>query len=46
MGSYVGSGLVAISQTTDSVSIQQDKVSFTLLTQDKLPSLNQYFDFE
>ena len=46
MGSYVGSGLVAISQTTDNVSLQQDTRSFTDLTQANVKTLSQYFDFE
>jgi hypothetical protein len=46
MGSYVGSGLVAISQTTDNVSIQQDTRSFAELTKDNIKPLSQYFDFD
>ena len=46
MGSYVGSGLVAISQTTENVSVQQDRLSFADLTQANLNELSQYFDFE
>ncbi|MBL4631743.1 MAG: EpsI family protein, partial [Paraglaciecola sp.] len=46
MGSYVGSGLVAISQVTDNVSIQQDTHSFAELTQVNLHTLSQYFDFD
>jgi exosortase A len=46
IGSYVGSGLVAISQTTDSVSIQKDTVSFISLSQDNIQALSQYFDFK
>jgi exosortase A len=46
MGSYVGSGLVAISQTTDNVSIQQDTSSFAKLTKDNIKPLSQYFDFD
>jgi exosortase A len=46
MGSYVGSGLVAISQTTDNVSIQQDASSFAELTKDNIKPLSQYFDFD
>jgi len=46
MGRYVGSGLVAISQKTDNVSIQNDTDSFIALTQDNLKALSQYFDFE
>ena len=44
MGSYVGSGLVAISQTTDDVSVQKDSVSFAVLIQDNIKALSQYFD--
>jgi EpsI family protein len=43
MGSYVGSGLIAISQTTDNVSVQKDIVSFSTLTQDNIELLSQYF---
>ena len=46
MGSYVGSGLVAISQVTNISSEQQDLISFAALTQDTFSGLNQYFDFE
>jgi hypothetical protein len=46
MGSYVGSGLVAISQVTNISSEQQDLLSFAALTRDTLSGLNQYFDFE
>jgi exosortase A len=46
MGSYVGSGLVAISQTTENVSIQQDSSSFAELTKDNIKPLSQYFDFD
>jgi exosortase A len=46
MGSYVGSGLVAISQTTENVSIQQDTRSFAELTKDNIKPLSQYFDFD
>jgi EpsI family protein len=46
IGSYVGSGLVAISQVTSNTSEQQDTLSFAELTQDNLFELNQYFDFE
>ncbi|MEP2653042.1 MAG: exosortase A, partial [Paraglaciecola sp.] len=45
MGSYTGSGLIAISQITDSVSIEQDKLFFKGLTQDNFVELSQYFDF-
>lgn len=44
MGSYVGSGLVAISQVTDNVSLQQDSHSFAELTRVNLHTLSQYFD--
>jgi exosortase A len=46
MGNYVGSGLIAISQTTDNVSVQKDTVSFVDLTQDNIELLSQYFDFK
>jgi exosortase A len=46
MGSYVGSGLVAISQTTDNASLKKDTVSFAVLTQDNIALLSQYFDFK
>lgn len=46
MGSYTGSGLVAISQKTENVSIQQDKASFAIITQNNYQVLSQYFDFE
>jgi exosortase A len=46
IGSYVGSGLVAISQVTSNTSESQDAISFAELTQDNLSGLNQYFDFE
>jgi exosortase A len=46
MGSYVGSGLIAISQTTDNVSVQKDTASFVDITQDNIELLSQYFDFK
>lgn len=46
MGSYVGSGLVAISQKTENVMVEKDKVSFADLTKENLAELNQYFEFE
>jgi exosortase/archaeosortase family protein len=46
MGSYVGSGLVAISQVTSNTSESQDAITFAELTQDNLSELNQYFIFE
>jgi len=46
IGSYVGSGLVAISQVTSNTSASQDAIKFAELTQDNLSGLNQYFDFE
>lgn len=46
MGSYVGSGLIAISQTTDNVSLQKDTETFVALTQDNIELLSQYFDFK
>jgi exosortase A len=46
MGNYEGSGLIAISQTTDNVSIQQDTSSFAELTKDNIKPLSQYFDFD
>ena len=46
MGSYVGSGLIAISQITDDVTVQKDEVSFVVLTQDHIELLSQYFDFK
>jgi hypothetical protein len=46
MGSYVGSGLIAISQTTDNVSVKKDTLSFAVLTQDNIEMLSQYFDFK
>jgi exosortase A len=44
MGNYEGSGLIAISQTTDNVSILQDTSSFAELTKDNIKPLSQYFD--
>jgi EpsI family protein len=46
MGSYVGSGLIAISQTTDNASLKKDTVSFAVLTQDNIALLSQYFNFK
>jgi exosortase/archaeosortase family protein len=46
MGSYIGSGLVAISQVTSNTSESQDSISFAEITQDNLFELNQYFVFE
>jgi EpsI family protein len=46
IGSYVGSGLVAISQVTSNTSESQDSISFAELTQGNLSGLNQYFNFE
>jgi len=46
IGSYVGSGLVAISQVTSNTSESQDSIFFAELTQDNLSELNQYFVFE
>lgn len=46
IGSYMGSGLVAISQNTSNTSESQDSLTFAQLTQDNLSGLNQYFDFE
>jgi exosortase A len=46
MGSYVGSGLIAISQTTDNVSLKKDTASFVVLTQDNIEPLSHYFDFK
>jgi len=45
MGSYVGSGLVAISQVTSNTSESQDSISFAEITQDNLSELNQHFVF-
>jgi EpsI family protein len=44
LDTYEGSGLIAISQTTENVSIQQDTSSFAELTKDNIKSLSQYFD--
>jgi exosortase A len=46
MGTYVGSGLVAISQTTQNVTVEQDKGSFSALIQDNLQEFTQYFEFK
>jgi exosortase A len=46
MGTYVGSGLVAISQTTQNVTLEQDKETFSALVQDNLNEFTQYFEFE
>lgn len=46
MGSHIGSGLVAISQTTDNVSPQKYTASFAVLIQDNINVLSQYFDFK
>ena len=46
MGSYIGSGLIAISQTTDNVSVKKDTVSFADLTKDNIAPLSKYFDFK
>ncbi|WP_339722066.1 exosortase A [uncultured Paraglaciecola sp.] len=46
IGSYVGSGLVAISQVTSNTTESQDLISFAKLTQDALSELNQNFIFE
>jgi len=46
MGTYVGSGLVAISQTTQNVTLEQDKETFSALIQDNIKEFTQYFEFE
>lgn len=46
MGTYVGSGLVAISQLTNNASEQKDIESFSALTQDNIKVLSQYFDIK
>jgi exosortase A len=46
IGSYVGSGLVAVSQTTENISVEQNKVTFIALAKDNLYTLSQHFDFE
>jgi EpsI family protein len=46
MGSYVGSGLVALSQTTQNETTEQDKITFTALIQDNFKELTQYFEFK
>jgi exosortase A len=46
MGTYVGSGLVAISQTSQNVTLEQDKETFSALVQDNLNEFTQYFEFE
>jgi hypothetical protein len=46
MGSYVGSGLVAISQVTSNTSESQDSILFAEITQDNLSELNHHFVFE
>ena len=45
-GSYLGSGLVALSQPTENTSVEQNKINFVALTKDNLRSLSKYFDFE
>jgi EpsI family protein len=45
-GSYMGSGLVAISQKTDNTMVQKDQITFAELTNAHLAKLNQYFEFE
>ncbi|MFT2090382.1 exosortase A [Paraglaciecola sp. 2405UD69-4] len=45
MGSYVGSGLVAVSLKTDNVSILEDKVNMKIVVQENMQPLSQYFDF-
>jgi exosortase A len=46
MGSYVGSGLIAISQETDNVSVQQDTATFSAITRNNIQELSQYFNIE
>jgi EpsI family protein len=46
MGNYVGSGLVAISQTVQDTTLQQDKDAFEILIQDNLQDFTSYFEFE
>jgi hypothetical protein len=46
MGSYGGSGLIAISQETDDVSVQQDTANFSAITQNNIQELSQYFNIE
>jgi exosortase A len=46
MGNYVGSGLVAISQTVQDTTLQQDKDAFEILIQDNLQDFTPYFEFE
>jgi exosortase A len=46
MGTHVGSGLVALSQTTQNETAEQDKSTFAALIQDNFKELTQYFEFE
>ncbi|MEP1552860.1 MAG: exosortase A [Paraglaciecola sp.] len=46
MGTYVGSGLVAISYETDSVSEQKDQIKLGKVVRDNMSQFNQYFNFK
>lgn len=45
-GTHIGSGLIAISQETENVSLERDKVSFEAVIKANIEKLNQHFDFE
>lgn len=44
LGSYVGSGLVAVSLKTENISEHQDKLSFVDIVRDNIKTINQYFE--
>ena len=46
MGNHIGSGLIAISQQTDNASLEHDKASFKVITQEHMAELNQHFKYE
>jgi EpsI family protein len=46
MGTYVGSGLVAISQTVQNATLQQDKDAFEILIKDNFQELTRYLESE
>lgn len=45
-GAYLGSGLVAMSIKTDSVSMSKDQANFKDVVTEIMPQLNQYFNFK
>lgn len=46
MGTHVGSGLIALSQETENVSLEEDLSRFEQLVSEHMAQLNRYFNFE